>query len=74
MFPNLAPDALGAVYRGFAGNFETAVEMLSEEESLGLVRLLCVPSRALRRTRREAKESSGGGELHPASKEAKERF
>ena len=29
MFPSLAPDAVVAVYRGFAGNFETALEMLS---------------------------------------------
>ena len=29
MFPGLAEDAVVAVYRGFAGNFETAVEMLS---------------------------------------------
>ena len=29
MFPDLAGDAVVAVYRGFAGNFETAVEMLS---------------------------------------------
>ena len=29
MFPRTAPDAIQAVYVGFAGNFETAVEMLS---------------------------------------------
>ena len=29
MFPRVNPDAIAAVYIGFAGNFETAVEMLS---------------------------------------------
>lgn len=29
MFPRTAPDAIQAVYVGFAGNFETTVEMLS---------------------------------------------
>ena len=28
-FPTLEPTAAEAVYRGFGGNFETAVEMLS---------------------------------------------
>jgi len=29
MFPNLGRDRVKAVYRGFGGNFETSVEMLS---------------------------------------------
>ena len=29
MFPKVNPDAVRALYRGFAGNFETTMEMLA---------------------------------------------